>query len=227
MLCRHSVVSLALFAVSAVVAVPALAAEEIGDRYVSGYIGAGSLNDLEGLYSFPTPSSPVNNLTIGQKTGYSAGLIFGMRLSETLRGEVELSYATNDIETWTLAGFGTFSQSGDTSGVFGLVNLWYDIPVAWAFKPYVGGGLGFGRVSIDSNFSGSVPFLNDSDSGFAAQVGFGGRIPVGQHGVFDIGYRYKSTTGLTFSWSGSSGTVTYQDMDYKHHSLNAGYSFLF
>ena len=51
---------------------------------------------------------------------------------------------------------------------------------AGAFRPYVGGGIGFTLVSQDARISGLADALvDDSDKAFAGQIGFGVRYKLG------------------------------------------------
>jgi opacity protein-like surface antigen len=54
--------------------------------------------------------------------------------------------------------------------------LWVDLPIGEVIRPYVGGGLGFGRLSLGietTNISGGTMYslVDDSDWGFAYQLG--------------------------------------------------------
>ncbi|MBC6407162.1 MAG: porin family protein [Rhodobacteraceae bacterium] len=94
------------------------------------------------------------------------------------RGEVEGSYSNADASN--VAG------SGDTVAL--MVNGWFDIDTGTAFTPFIGGGIGAARVS----------FENESDTGFAAQIGAGVAYQMNDSTAVEVGLRYLNVDSINF-----------------------------
>src|SRR5207248_9682034 len=62
--------------------------------------------------------------------------------------------------------------------------------------PYVGGGIGGGRTSLDLKV-GDRTIVNSSDWGFAYQLGAGLRYQIMPNWSLDLGYRYRAITDVT------------------------------
>ena len=138
-------------------------------------------------------------------TGFAIGGAIGTRLDKwvkNLRVEMEASYRRNDIG-------GLFTEDGgETAGFIDgnmstfavMANAWYDIDVGHKVRPYVGGGVGWGRMNGDAQFvettcGGGECGLGtetetDSNSGFAWQLGLGINYEVMPDVDVGIGYRY-------------------------------------
>jgi opacity protein-like surface antigen len=211
----------AAVAISMIGAVPARAQEA---PYVTGFLGITDMGDYDFDFFQTIPSVVVGQGTITTDTGVSYGLAVGMRVAPNLRAEFELSHASNDTKE---LGRPFTQYDGSFDATFGMVNLWYDVPVQGRFKPYVGGGIGFARVSHDGQARTGVTLVDDSDTAIAAQLGFGGRFQVGERGNIDIGYRYKTTGDLDFATTQVFIPTDFTDGRYSSHSLTFGYSYSF
>lgn len=139
--------------------------------YFGAYGGVGSVGDID-------------DLALSFDTDFVFGAVIGTSLSETVRIEGELSYlgAPGDEECFGKCVVTDF----DISTLTLLGNAWVDFDAGTGLKPYVGGGLGLARVSIDSGFS------EGGDTGLAYQIGLGARF--GARDQFDIGYRYRGAS---------------------------------
>ncbi len=193
------------------------------ERYATFFLGATQAEDYDFLTTLGGGLG-----TITTDTGVSVGVILGARLSPTLRSELELSYSASDTSQIQFVGFPSNNYDGSIDAVFGLVNLWYDMPVQGKFKPYVGGGLGLGHVSQAAS---AIPtgalFVDDSDTVFAGQIGFGLRHEIHSNGVLDIGYRYKMTSDLDFTTTIAVSPPHLVNGNYASHAISVGYSFSF
>lgn len=76
--------------------------------------------------------------------------------------------------TYEEAATGTSRIKGDITMLAVWANAFYDFDLQSAWKPYVGGGLGFARVSIDAKSEATGSSLaDDDDTVFAYQIGAG------------------------------------------------------
>ncbi|WP_298294465.1 outer membrane beta-barrel protein [uncultured Litoreibacter sp.] len=110
--------------------------------------------------------------------GYNIGAAFGKSLpsldfgSFRVRGEVELSYNTDDVDQIFFSGNGPAAEvnvAGDisTTRVFG--NLIADLPTGGSFTPYAGFGLGVASTSTNLIYGPGVR-LDDRSEGVTAQL---------------------------------------------------------
>lgn len=75
----------------------------------------------------------------------------------------------------TLAGIASTDIDTDGDPLFTalMLNGWYEFETNSAWRPYVGGGIGYTNVDAVVETAPSVSSFNDSDGGFSYQIGFG------------------------------------------------------
>lgn len=94
--------------------------------------------------------------------------------------------------------------TGDFQALTFKANAFYDIDLGFAWKPYVGGGIGVTRVSVDvsSGRTGNV-LVDDSETVFSYQVGGGVGyefpLPEGRSVTLSLDYRYFDAGSPTFT----------------------------
>ena len=148
--------------------------------------------------------------------GFALTFAVGAPVWRDLRMEVEGAYRRNDVEAadFTFAGvpLGALPLSGEVKSGAVLLNLWYDLPVGGAVRPYLGGGIGYGAVEADIGIPGFVPQSSETDGGFAWQLGAGMVIDFSRTVGMRLGYKYFNVEGLDFS-----GT----EAEYRVHTFEA------
>src|SRR5215208_7737379 len=131
-------------------------------------------------------------------TGFMVGAALGASFNEWLRGEVEVSGNFHDVsgEAYFYSdrynSYTDLDLDGDENALFVLANLWIDLPIGGFFKPYIGGGVGAGRIDLEltGDYNGSnYDIIDDAGWGFAYQVGGGVAFEVAPNWAIDIGYR--------------------------------------
>jgi opacity protein-like surface antigen len=168
--------------------------------YVSVLGGRSSPQDLGLAWSDATTAYDVE---AALDDGFMAGIAMGAQLNDRLRGEVELSGHWHEVDEplavdyyASPTDFGSFTDEaqGEVSAMFLIANLWLDLPLGGVMRPYVGGGVGIGRLDAEitatTNGSDHV-FLDDSDWGFAYQLGAGVAFDMTPTIAVDLGYRFK------------------------------------
>lgn len=194
-------------------AVPALAA----GPYVGGGAGAVFLSD-----STLSGSGASGDLKFD--TGYGVGATGGYDFG-TYRVEAEFAYRKNDNKEIT-GGGSTDPVGGDTSSMALMMNGYYDFRmVSPTIVPYLGGGIGFARVSEKATDPTIGTVIDDSDVVFAYQFAAGVGFDVSKRVTIDLGYKYFATSDPSFAVTGAGGTKI--DAEYKSHNifLGARYSF--
>ena len=98
--------------------------------------------------------------------------------------------------------------TGDFQALTFKANAFYDIDLGFAWKPYVGGGIGVTKVSVDvsSGRTGDL-LVDDSETVFSYQVGGGVGyefpLPEGRSVTLSLDYRYFDAGSPTFTGAGS------------------------
>lgn len=187
---------------------------------------------LRGGVAFPENTDfDVDDLNVDNEydNGYfvsgAVGYSFAKSGGGAIRGELELGYVENEIDSHTITGLDKFSGAdafGETSVFYGLANLYYDFHGFGRVKPFVGAGIGFARVEFDDH--GVTPtdvVLDDGDTGFAYQLSAGANIAVTESVDLEIGYRFLGVTGIELE--ALSGTSS--DLDVDNHIVYGGLKF--
>jgi opacity protein-like surface antigen len=175
--------------------------------YVSVFGGWSFSGEVEAEYSG-------SDYDIDLDDGLTAGVALGAHINEWLRGEIEVSGNWHDVDDEYI--FTTVE--GDVDALFALANLWIDIPVGDVFRPYVGGGIGFGRLDAELETTAGSEIVDDSDWGFAYQLGAGVAFGFAENIAFDIGYRFKGIANVDLETTGGGEA----EADYQSHNIIAG-----
>ena len=123
-------------------------------------------------------------------TGFVLGGAIGGHLEKWLTGlsvELEASYRRNDVGgVWsTFRGTGPIDANISTFAL--MSNAWYEHDFGWRIRPYVGGGVGWGRAHLDGALTTTFDTSND---GFAWQLGAGFNYEASPGVNVGLGYRY-------------------------------------
>ncbi|MGE3250858.1 MAG: OmpA family protein [Hyphomonadaceae bacterium] len=139
----------------------------------------------------------------------------GARAWHGVRLEAEVAWRQNDIED---------AGDADVQVVSLLANAIYDFNQGGRFQPYVGAGVGVGRLEIDE--------IDTEETGFAYQLMAGVGVPLGEQLTLDIGYRYFSMPDVEFSYyyyaparlaEYDEGEYGYEvEGDYTHQAVTVG-----
>ena len=162
-------------------------------------------------------ASSSSNYIAEFKTGFIVGVAVGASLTESLRGEVELSYLSSDVKQVTEGDSEADDTGNSLAGTFLLANLWYDM--SWAgFTPYLGGGIGMALMDVDIILDDAGDeHIDDQSLALAAQIGAGVRFAVTDTLTIDAGYRFKSALGVA-----TDGAEDGSDAGYASYYANVG-----
>jgi opacity protein-like surface antigen len=205
--------------------------------YVSVFGGWSMADDEDIFYENTTAATPFEfEADVELDDGFMAGLAAGTQFNEWLRAEVEVSGhwhdAGGDAELSTAIAPATYALSGDEDALFLLANLWIDLPIDELIRPYIGGGIGFGRLDVDisgENTVGpvTVDLIDDADWGFAYQLGAGIAFDFSPNMAIDLGYRYKRINDIELEANATAITGIEIEKDYKSHNVLLGVRFGF
>ena len=112
-----------------------------------------------------------------------------------------------------------------------MANVWFDFNPGSPWSPFVGGGLGVARISLNDvaitsltllgvpiPLASPVPLADDDDWVFAYQVGAGIGYEVTPTTTISLGYRFFATADPDFT--GVDGTPF--DAEYRSHNIEIG-----
>jgi opacity protein-like surface antigen len=133
-----------------------------------------------------------------------------------MRAEVEVSGHWHDVDG-TVYPFDTVE--GDADAMFALANLWIDLPLSEIVRPYFGGGVGLGRLDLDIEWTNGDTAFDDSDWGFAYQLGAGVALNITDNIALDFGYRYKVINNAEVEMEQNGEDV---EVDYQSYNFIAG-----
>ncbi len=156
---------------------------------------------------FTDPAFPGVTFEAGLDSALGASVAGGLAFPSGLRGEFEVARRETDLEQ--ICAVSCAAINGDVTSLALMANLYYDLPLAAAVRPYVGFGAGLARVSVDS----SVLGVGDDDTvpGYQLAVGLG--IAVAERVTLDTGYRYFATGDVE---------VNTIEADYATHNFEVG-----
>lgn len=187
------------------------------------YVGLGgglnllSDSDFDILGSVNVDNDYDPGFVISGTAGYDFGNVWKYG---GLRGEAELSYRENDIDTHNVAALGGDQpgSTGEASTMAIMLNALHDFETGTRFRPYLGGGVGFAWNDLDNYGIRAVPnVLDDDDSGFAWQLIAGVGYDLTDNVVIAADYRYFSTNADVTS-SAATGSQS-NDVDLDSHSV--------
>jgi opacity protein-like surface antigen len=205
-----------LAATTAFALVAAAPSANAGDLYVSVFGGLNMVADSSGLTD-NTSGAWSSDADTGFVLGGTVGTTLD-RWAQGLRVEMEVSYRRNDlggnyVEVPDTSDTETGVLDGNLSTFAIMANAWYEFDIGSKMRPYVGGGVGWARMNADlvaletTPSSGSDFTTSDEQSGFAWQLGLGGRYEVSPGVDVGIGYRYFNGPAFDGIWEGDVGKI--------------------
>ncbi len=211
----------------------AAGAQAAGGWYVSGGVGPAFLQDSSSTATDPSLG------TADFDTEFDPG--FGVHGAvghswDGFRLEGEVSYRKNDVDTLTVTSttgaisslnldtLGSFDADGDVSALGFMANAWYDFDTGSPWKPFIGGGVGTARISLNDISSSTISLADDEDQVFAYQAGAGIGYELTPTVIVSLGYRFFGTSDPEFT--AVNGTTTF-DGEYRSHNVEVGVRFLF
>lgn len=138
-------------------------------------------------------------------SGYALELALGWRRPSGLRPELALSYRKNSLgrfEHRVYENGSSITGKGQEAASSLMANLWYDLPMPDALsrvKPYLGGGLGYTRLSIANLSANGVAFgATHRDDVQTWQLGAGIVVALSERWSTSLDYRDLRTRQARF-----------------------------
>lgn len=191
--------------------------------YLSLSAGANFLSDVEAVGGLGGAENRVVEFESdpGPAVGGAIGYRHGLGAWGAVRGEAEIAYRTNGIGDLE---FNSVPQdeSGSTSALSGMVNLYYDL-TQWndTFVPYLGAGVGVADVGYDIRYGGGAN-IDDSDTVLAYQVMGGIAVKASDALEFFVEGRYFATSDPELDRTGGGpGGLATTSQDAEYHAITA------
>lgn len=125
-------------------------------------------------------------------TGYIVDLAVGTSWDNGLRAELEVPYRFNDIAKFTMTGSNPDEFNREISSLALMANLYYDFDTGSAWKPFVGGGIGYTLLQVEG-----WEYHHDADV-VAYQVMAGCGYAISSKVTIDLQYRFFATQDPEF-----------------------------
>lgn len=134
-----------------------------------------------------------------------------------MRAEVEGLYLTNDVNNADVNGV-TAGSGGDTELSAAMVNGYYDFKNSSPVTPYVGAGVGYGKLDVNGHAVAGVSNISGDDDVMAYQAMAGVGYELNPCWTLTGEYRYVGTT---------KADIGSTDVRYKNHAVMAGLRYTF
>lgn len=179
--------------------------------YISGGVGATLPEDGD-----------LSGGGINSSAEYDFGLAgigaLGYRISDMFRGEFELGFRTNDVDSLS----GVANASGELDQWSMMFNGLVDFMPKSRFSPYVGAGVGIARATANDYGPFGANILSDTDEALAYQGIAGVTFKFNDWVQAFADYRYFATQDYTFQ----SPIVGTTDLENASHNIFVGIRFL-
>jgi opacity protein-like surface antigen len=213
---------LATAALMAVLAYPGRA--EADGIYIGAFGGANFVEDVD--FELEDPVLGPVDFEFEDETGWAAGGAVGYAFDFGLRAEVEAAYRHNDHDEGAVADVAfeidgetlpEFDLDGETTALSFMGNLWFDVPVPFPVRPFIGAGAGMARVGLEDTEAAGVEIADDSEWVFAYQLGAGLGYEIRPGLSVGAEYRFFETEDPELEVFGLDA-----DYEYRSHSVLIG-----
>lgn len=170
-------------------------------------------------------TSSLGSFNLEYKPGYQGNLTLGYHLAQGSilgkgRIELEVGYRQNSVDKIEFSD-GKFSADGEAIVWDVMVNTFGEYSNKTRWTPYFGAGFGVAIVSLDGVEVAGTPVVDDEDSVFAYQLGFGADYALSKKLTLDFGYRFFGTSKPALT----DVTGAEFDTEYQVHNLQVGVRF--
>ena len=155
--------------------------------------------------------------SLDHDTGYIGVLSLGHAYANGLRGEIEFGKRSNSVDK-----SGGTSTGGNSKVLSAMINGYYDFATGTSFIPYLGAGIGVGKIDVNASPVGASS-VNDSGTGIGLQGIAGVGYQFDDNWTGSLEYRYYTLQGADVDLTNNSGV----DADYNSHSVMFGLRYTF
>ena len=161
------------------------------------------------------------NMGLDLALGWDTGRVWS---GGAVRGEFEVSWKNNSVESFSQNGQALGGASGHTRMLALMYNLVNDFLPDSAFDPYLGAGIGYADIRYRYTRAGTSPGLDSSDSRFAYQFMLGFKVRVTPSLYFDASLNHFVMTNQSLTLPGGGGTF---ESSYQTNGATLGVTWAF
>ena len=165
-----------------------------------------------GFATEATNTGTNNNNDTEYELGYLMVGAIGIDLQNAIRLEAEMGYASSDLKsingTANSTSLATSNTSGSLSALTFMGNLAYEFKNESPFTPFLMGGVGLARVSLNEATAQGTQFADTNDWVFGMHVGGGLSLDLDEKWALEASYRYLETSDPEFSDPGGTAFVS-------------------
>lgn len=172
------------------------------------------------------PAATFGTTKLEYDAGYRLNFAGGYNFNP-IRAELEIYYSRSNVDTMRNAfvgGGATLKASGATSTTALMANGYYDFVTGTPFSPYLGAGIGWAKVDVNSVTAPGYTTTDDGDNVFAFQGMVGVAYEVTKQLALTAEYRYFGAQDV--SLRDRTGTA-YKTDGQRVHSFGAGLRYAF
>jgi opacity protein-like surface antigen len=160
--------------------------------------------------------------------GYYVGAALGSNLLDFFRAEVRIDFRGSEVSRMSVQGEAS-STDGDVRLFSVMANGYFDLDLDSKVTPWVGAGIGWGRVELDAQNKDGADQLDvsDTDSVFVYNFMAGATYEISKITDVSLGYRYVATEDITFQSSIGDSRTQKMDYEYDSHEIFLGLRFNF
>ena len=210
-----------MFLVASLVLVASPASAELGYLEYSVGLSIAPNQNLTGA----DPSGAGFGGRIESEPGYTVGVALGRRMIDlygaSLRAEIAVSYRSAEIESMAIRGEPS-SGRGDLGLLAAMTNAYVDYDLDVGVIPYLGVGVGYGRLDVSGENINENLKINDEASVFVWSLMAGATIPFSDSVDFTGGYRYLATTDPELDARVATVGPRRLDSEYDVHEITLG-----
>ena len=194
----------------AVLAVPMSSMATDDAFYIKGSLGIGMAMDTD-IDNMPNAAGTAK---MTYDTGFVGSLAAGYDFANPMRMEVEFMRLQNDLDRLSYDNvYGNFTEGDLTTKSF-MLNGYYDIATGSPWTPFVGVGIGWSKLDLDTP---AFP-ISDNDDVFTYQFIGGVAYAFNEQWSVDAEYRFVGTGDATISGA---------DYDFNSNNLMLGLRYSF
>lgn len=143
----------------------------------------------------------LTRLGVGSETQSDEGFILSGAIGtqfQNVHVEAEALYFENGFDQISGAG-SSVKMGGDATVVGGMASVYYDFDFGANWRPFLGGGVGMVRVSVNDAAAPGFFSVDDDDRAIAYQLRAGISYSLSEHTDFVVNYRYLISDDLDFA----------------------------
>jgi len=155
--------------------------------------------------------------------GYGVGANVGIRLNNNWRVQLDLKRQSNGVDKATNSVGVTNKGVGRIVATYGILSGYYDLPVNWRIRPFVGLGIGQAQVKLNNvGHDGTSLLMSSSDDALIGQASLGASYSINDNIDVVLEYSYVKSQDVEYN----SG-ISSEKLEFSSHNVGLGVRYTF